>query len=176
MDTLLNAASAVVTNETSRIMSDSNVSDEIKKLIQTNDIIMNADTGQERPILKQEQSKGVLKLEYSLLDDRLVIKDATTECVGLLISPEQSLELISKLRSIVRDNDSTFNIDISDYSISVICIGHNRPTNDIRISIMQISGEMSKPIFSKEFSGYYGRPSLLEGLSFASKKIGELCD
>ena len=126
--------------------------------------------------INEEKHKGVLKLEYSLLNDRLVIKDSTTECIGLLISPEQSLELISKLRSIVREGDSISDIDISDYSIFVACMGHKRPAEDIHISVMQISGEMSKPILSKEFSGYYGKSSLLEGLSFASKKIGELCD
>ena len=126
--------------------------------------------------INEEKHKGVLKLEYSLLGDRLVIKDSSTECIGLLISPEQSLELISKLRSIVREGDSISDIDISDYSIFVACNGHKRPAEDIHISVMQISGEMSKPILSKEFSGYYGKSSLLEGLSFASKKIGELCD
>lgn len=176
MHNLLNAANAVSANETGRIKSDSSVSEDMKKLIQTNNIIMSVDVGQERPVLNHEKHKGVLKLEYSLLSDRLIIKDSSTECIGLFISPEQSLELISKLRSIVRDGDSAFGIDIGGYSVSVICIGHKRPANDISISIVQISGEMSKPIFSGEFSGYYGRPSLLEGLSFASKKIGELCD
>lgn len=121
-----------------------------------------------------EKHKGILKLEYSTLDDTLVIKDSTTDCIRLHISPAQSLTLLTKLRSIVRDGGSNVDIDINDYSISVFCIGYKRPAEDIHISIMQISGEMSKPIFSKAFSGYYGKPSLLDGLFYASRQIGEI--
>ena len=176
MDELLKAAEMAGINETGRVNLNNHVNDDIKKFIQTDSVIISDDTGQERPVLRNEKYKGVLKLEYSLLDDRLVIKDSTTECIGLHISTEQSLELISKIRSIVREGDSISDISISDYSISVVCMGHKRPAEDICISIMQISGEKSKPIFSKEFSGYYGKPYILEGLSFASKKISELCD
>lgn len=121
-------------------------------------------------------SRDTLKLQYSLLHDQLIIADSEKICTSLTLSIEQSIELVSLLHSMVLDATNLFNVTIGKYSISATCLEYKKPAEDIMISIMLEVGELSRPVFTGEFSGYYGKPSMLEGLSFAKKKIKELCD
>lgn len=121
-------------------------------------------------------SRDTLKLEYSLLHNQLIIADSEKMCTKLTLSIKQSIELVSLLRTMVLDATNLFNVTIGNYSISAVCLEDEKPAGDILISIMLEVGGRSKPVFTGEFSGYYGKSSMLEGLSFAKKKIKELCD
>lgn len=111
---------------------------------------------------------NVLKIEYYR-----TLKFSHFEGVGfsadvsLVMAPEDALKLLNELRGVLRDGNSQKDVYVSNYQISVTSYGNTA----LSILVMELRGEMSKPIGMFKYDAYMGSRSLLDGVSLAIKEI-----
>ena len=119
-----------------------------------------------------------LKLEYSEIDDALVIKgaeDLNRLPEALYRLPMTMTEVISLLEDIravsVGGEHKVF--DCGSYLISLTRGSLINSTEALSISIEEVKGEMTRPVFVSKFEGYYGSKNLLDGLRSFKLKLND---
>lgn len=95
-----------------------------------------------------------------------------TTDVLLTMSESEALKLLEDVRVALRDGNSQKSVKVSEYEIEIATYGNTA----LSIIVMQIRGEMSRPLGMFKYDSYMGRKSLLTGVAEVIKDIREEMD
>lgn len=87
--------------------------------------------------------------------------------VSLSISEEDSIELLTNIRDIVREGTTQSDVIVGNYEISVASYN----STAMSLTIMETRGQMSRPVGMFKYDKYMGGKSILQGLSEAIRDI-----
>lgn len=118
---------------------------------------------------------GVLKLEWDC-DGELIIKKLSLidNCFKtifrLRVSKSEVVNVLSTIRELLREKCRSTSITTTRYDID-LDVSPNKRDTLLKISVMEISGQKSRPVGRGSFTKYMGGKTLLDGIrDFVTKE------
>lgn len=87
--------------------------------------------------------------------------------VSLEITEEQSIEMLTRVRDIMRQGTTQSDVIVGNYEISVA----SYDSSAVSFMIMETRGQMSKPLGMFKYDRYMGGKGILQGISSAIRDI-----
>lgn len=107
-----------------------------------------------------------LKLNYSTLENALVISGSDrfntmpTPLCKLVLPAQAILDLVEDMRKVARDAEIVY----KKYGQYQVQVSRGDSIDSLNISVEEVIGEGSRPIYSGKFDGYWGAGSMIDSL------------